>query len=123
VQETLLIMTRRLQSLRVLAALSSWLFQIVRRECRRLERRVFRLDPYDESKMEAWLTTQSDDGVRTDLIRALESLPDHYREIILLRDFQEYTIREIATRLQLTTAAAKSRLHRARQLMREYLLA
>jgi RNA polymerase sigma factor (sigma-70 family) len=123
VQETLLIITRRLQSLRILAAFSGWLFQIVRRECRRLERRVFRLDPYDEVKMEDWLATQSDDSVRLDLLRALESLPEHYREIILLRDFQEHTIGEIAARLRLTTAATKSRLHRARQLIREYLLA
>jgi RNA polymerase sigma factor (sigma-70 family) len=123
VQETLLIMTRRLQSLRVLAALSSWLFQIVRRECRRLERRLFRLDPYDESKMEAWLANHTDEAVRVDVVRALESLPAHYREIILLRDFHENTIEEIASTLQLTTAATKSRLHRARQLIREYLLA
>jgi len=122
VQETLLIMTRRLKSLRVLAAFSSWLFQIVRRECRRLERRFFQLDPYDESKMESWLASNTDEAVRLDLMRALESLPSHYREIILLRDFQEYTIAEIATTLQLTPAASKSRLHRARQLIREYLL-
>jgi len=123
VQETLLIVTRRLQSLRIVAAFSGWLFQIVRRECRRLERRVFGLDPYDEEKMESWLAIQSDDAVRLDLINALESLPAHYLEIILLRDFEELTIRELATQLQLTGPAAKSRLHRARQLVREYLLA
>ena len=123
VQETLLIMTRRLQSLRVVAAFSGWLFQVVRRECRRLERRLFNLDPYDEEKMERWLVTASDQTVRLDLIRALESLPKHYREIILLRDFHEMTLREIATQIRLTTSATKSRLHRARQLVREYLLA
>ncbi len=123
VQETLLIMTRRLRSLRVVAAFSGWLFQVVRRECRRLERRLFRLDPYDEAKMERWLATASDQTVRLDLIRALESLPEHYREIILLRDFHEMTIREIAARIRLTIPAAKSRLRRARQLVREYLLA
>lgn len=122
VQETLMILTRRLQSLRALAAFSSWLFQIVRRECRRLERRLFHLDPYDESKMEAWLASHTDEAVCLDLVRALASLPAHYREIILLRDLQEHTIEEIAITLQLTPAAAKSRLHRARQLVREYLL-
>lgn len=122
VQETLLIVTRRLQSLRVAAAFSSWLFQVVRRECRRLERRVFGLDPYHEEKMERWLATHSDETVRLDLIGALESLPEHYREIVLLRDFHEMTIREIAAQIRLTTSAAKSRLRRARQLVREYLL-
>lgn len=122
VQETLLIMTRRLRSLRVVAAFSGWLFQIVRRECHRLERHLFNLDPYDEEKMESWLAICSDETVRLDLTRALESLPEHYREIILLRDFHEMTIREIATQIQLTASATKSRLHRARQLAREYLL-
>ncbi len=122
VQETLLIMTRRLRYLRVVAAFSGWLLQVVRRECRRLERRLFRLDPYEEEKMERWLATASDQTVRLDLIRALESLPEHYREIILLRDFHEMTILEVAARIRLTTSATKSRLHRARQLVREYLL-
>ena len=122
VQETLLIITRRLRSLRVVAAFSGWLLQVVRRECRRLERRLFHLDPYEEAKMERWLATTSDQTVRLDLIGALESLPEHYREIILLRDFHEMTLREIAARIRLTTAATKSRLHRARQLVREYLL-
>ena len=122
VQETLLIVTLRLRSLRVVAAFSGWLFRVVQRECRRLERRVFGLDPYDEEKMESWLATHSDDTVRLDLIGALESLPEHYREIVLLRDFHELSIREIAAQIRLTTSATKSRLRRARQLVREYLL-
>ncbi len=122
-QEDLLIVTHRLRSLLVVAAFSGWLFQIVRRECRRLERQVFGLDPYDEEKIEHWLTTLTDETIRLDLISALESLPEHYREVVLLRDFHEMTIREIAARIQLTTSATKSRLLRARQLVREYLLA
>lgn len=122
VQETLLIVTRRIWSLRVMAAFSGWLFQIVRRECHRLERRLFGLDPYDEEEMDSWLANHTDEAVRIDLISALESLPEHYREVILLRDFHDMTISEIALQLQLTTFATKSRLHRARKLVREYLL-
>ena len=123
VQETLLILTRRLNSLRTLAAFSGWLFTVVRRECRKLERRVFGLDAFDEVKMGEWLATHTDEALRIDLARALESLPQHYREIVLLRDFEAMTIREIAAQLQLTSAAAKSRLRRARELVREYLVA
>lgn len=122
VQETLLIVTRSLRSLRAVAAFSGWLFRVVQRECRRLERRMFGLDPYDEEKMESWLAIHSDETVRLDLISALESLPEHYREIILLRDFDGMTIREMAAQIRLTTTATKSRLRRARQLVREYLL-
>lgn len=122
VQETLLILSRRLRSLRAVAAFSSWLFRIVQRECRRLERRLFGLDPYDEQKAEAWLETRPIEILRFELVQALESLPSHYREVILLRDLEELTIGEMVLRLKLTSAAVKSRLHRARQLMREYLL-
>lgn len=122
VQETLMILSRRVQSLRALVAFSSWLFTIVRRECRRLERRVWGIEHLDEQKAEQWLAARSVDELRLDLARALESLPAHYREIILLRDFEERSIRELAHQLALTPAAVKSRLHRARQLMRDYLV-
>ena len=54
-------------------------------------------------------------------MRALESLPAMYREIVLLRDMEQLTIGEAAERLGLTREATKSRLHRARALLREYL--
>ena len=122
VQETLLIITRQLRTLRAVASFSGWLWRIVQRECRRLERRIFGFESFDEEKMESWLNAHSDEALHYDLVRALESLPHHYREIILLRDFDEQTIREIAANIQLTIPATKSRLHRARQLMREYLM-
>lgn len=62
------------------------------------------------------------DDLRHDVVGALESLPPHYRDIIVLRDLNEMTIGEIAEQLGETRAAVKSRLHRARQLTREYLL-
>jgi RNA polymerase sigma factor (sigma-70 family) len=56
-----------------------------------------------------------------DLARAFESLPDHYREVVLLRDVEELTINEIAERLGRSREAVKGNLHRARLLLREYL--
>ena len=58
---------------------------------------------------------------RHDVAAALESLPAHYRRIILLRDLEGLTIAEIGEQLGLTREAVKSRLHRARLLAREYL--
>jgi RNA polymerase sigma factor (sigma-70 family) len=123
VQEAMLILARRLQSVRTLAAFSGWLFQVVKRECRRLGRQAFHYDPYDEAAVERWVARHSTDELRLDLASALQSLPPQYLEIILLRDFEEMAIAEIADHLNLTTAAVKSRLHRARTLAREYLLA
>lgn len=123
VQEALLILSRRVRQLRVLAAFSGWMFRVVQRECRRLGRAAFHHDPYDEAQLEQWLAVHSVDDLRIALVQALQSLPLHYREVLLLRDFEELTIAEMAERLGLTTAAVKSRLHRARQLAREHLLA
>lgn len=123
VQEALLIVARRVRQLRVLAAFSGWLIRIVQRECRRLGRVALRYDPYDEARLEDWLGSHGSDELRLALVQALESLPAPAREVILLRDFEELTIGEMATRLDLSPAAVKSRLHRARQLAREHLLA
>ncbi|MGN6229559.1 MAG: RNA polymerase sigma factor [Trinickia sp.] len=48
---------------------------------------------------------------------------DAAHDVLLLRDFEELTIGEIAARLGSSVPATKSRLHRARTLAREYLLA
>ena len=61
-------------------------------------------------------------GLRVELVNALESLPPDYLQVILLRDFAELSIAEIAAQLDITAAAAKSRLHRARRMAREYLI-
>jgi len=122
VQESLLVLSRKVGSLRAAAAFSSWLFAIVRRECHRMARKALSTDPWDDDKVEAWLARQPVDDLRHDVAAALESLPAHYREIIVLRDLNEMTISEIADQLRESRAAVKSRLHRARQLTREYLL-
>ncbi len=122
VQEALLIVARKLPSLRVLAAFSGWLIRLVARECRRLGRVALRYDPYDEVRYQDWVVTRDQAQLEVDLAAALESLPPHYREVVLLRDVEEMTIAEIAARTGLTSANVKSRLHRARVLVREYLL-
>lgn len=95
---------------------------MIKRECRKLERAMFRHDPLEDDIAEAQLARKSDNDLRIDLTAALESLPAHYLEVVLLRDFEELTIAEIAERLGEQSGAVKSRLHRARELVREYML-
>jgi len=118
----LLVLSRRLVSLRILAAFSGWLFKVVQRECRKLGRKALHYDPYDDERAELWLERQDTTSLRLELTNALESLSADYREVILLRDFAELSIAEIAAELGLSVAATKSRLHRARLLAREYLV-
>lgn len=122
VQESLLVVSRKVSGLKAAAAFSSWLFTVIKRECRKLERMMYRHDPLPEEVAEELLAHRSDEALRVDLAHALESLPAHYLEVVLLRDFEELTIAEIAERLNEQQGAIKSRLHRARELVREYML-
>ena len=122
VQETLLVVARHVRSLKAAASFAGWLFTVVRRECQRLSRRMFAHEDLADARVETWLAVRSTDELRMELVFALESLPAHYLEIIVLRDFQELTMAEIGERLGVTLATAKARLRRARALVREYLV-
>lgn len=111
-----------MKGLKAAVAFSSWLFTAIKRECRKLERMMFKHDPLDDEVAEQQLACRSDEALKVDLANALESLPAHYLEVVLLRDFEELTIAEIAGRLGEQPGAIKSRLHRAGELVREYSL-
>jgi RNA polymerase sigma-70 factor (ECF subfamily) len=51
------------------------------------------------------------------LRRAIEGLPEIYRNVVLLRDIEEMDVRETACALGVTEGAVKVRLHRARALL------
>jgi RNA polymerase sigma-70 factor (ECF subfamily) len=55
------------------------------------------------------------------LRRAIDSLPEIYRNIVLLRDIEEMDIRETAAALGISEGAVKVRLHRARALLQREL--
>lgn len=122
IQEALMIIARKVQALKAAAAFSSWLSTVIKHECRKLAQVVLKQDRLDEEMAEQYLVSRGDAALRLDLVRALESLPAHYLDVVLLRDFEELTIAEIAERLKEPSGAVKSRLHRARELVREYLL-
>ncbi|RTL47407.1 MAG: RNA polymerase sigma factor [Rhodocyclaceae bacterium] len=122
VQESLLQVSRKVKGLKAAAAFSSWLFTVIKHECRKLARMMFKHEPLLEEIAEQQLACRTDHALRVDLANALESLPAHYLEVVLLRDFEELTIAEIAERLGEPPGAVKSRLHRARELVREYML-
>ncbi|HEY0064374.1 MAG TPA: sigma-70 family RNA polymerase sigma factor [Telluria sp.] len=122
VQESLLVIARKVSALQAAAAFSSWLFTVIRRECLKLAKVMSRTEPLDEDKAEHHLLCRTDAALRIDLAAALESLPAHYLEVVLLRDFEELTIAQIGQRLNAPDSTIKSRLHRARTLVREYLL-
>ncbi|HEY8585671.1 MAG TPA: RNA polymerase sigma factor [Rhodanobacter sp.] len=120
VQESLLLIYRRIGALRTLASFPAWTFSIVRRECHRLLRSMRGQVQLPEENHPVFVYTDHFE-LRQDLAAAIQSLPDKYREAIILRDFEEFSISEIADRLLLTREAVKSRIYRGRQMVQEYL--
>lgn len=114
---------RKIGALRTAAAFASWLFRIIERECYRLLHARDRLQALDASLDEALRQEPLPLALRKDLIAAIATLPDPYRTILILRDIDELTAPEAADQLGISVDAAKSRLHRARALVRDNLLA
>jgi len=116
------VLYRRLGNVRNPLALAGWIFRVVARLCMlpvlALIRGAEELTERHEAKYFAQVPKHE---LRIDLVRALESLPDMYREVILLRDMEQLTIGEVADHLRITREACKSRTHRGRVLLREYL--
>lgn len=121
-QEALWLLFRHVGTIRTLATFSGWVFRVVQRECLRLARRAGLASAIDEVGKEANLLERPEAELRIDLAAAFEALPPQYRDVALMRDCREMTIEDIAAALSISREAVKARLHRARLLMREYLV-
>ncbi|MGD0337379.1 MAG: sigma-70 family RNA polymerase sigma factor [Bacteroidota bacterium] len=56
-----------------------------------------------------------------DVARALESLPDDFRTVIILCDIEGFTYEEIAEFVECPVGTVRSRIHRGRRLLRDKL--
>jgi RNA polymerase sigma-70 factor (ECF subfamily) len=130
--EALLKAYRNLDQLRESAAFKAWLAQIARRVCWQLKQRES-LQPLLQ------LSTVEDEGqqiaspepspelllakqqMKEWLLKAVDQLEPTYREVYVLREIEEMSGEEVAKRLGLSLAAMKTRLHRARESVREFL--
>jgi len=121
-QEALIILYRKIGMLRATGALASWMFRIVRNECLRRARTMLR----DQPPTLATATLSTEDEVLQRLeaaavAEAIADLPADQRSVLIMRDVQGYSGRMVADALGLSTAAMKSRLHRARTAVRQSL--
>ncbi|MBC7604982.1 MAG: RNA polymerase sigma factor [Ramlibacter sp.] len=122
VQEALIVLYRRMGNVRDPLAIAGWIFRVVTRLCMLPVLGLIRgAEEITERHEAAHFAKFSQDDLRIDLTRALESLPQIYREVILLRDMEQLTIGEAAAHLGITREACKSRIHRGRVALREYL--
>ena len=120
VQVALWQLHRKIGALKMVEAFATWLFRIVERECYRLFRR--RAPDHVEiahGELPEMPSPAIPLDLRLDLIAAIAALPAPYRTVLILRDVDELTAPETASQLGISTEAVKSRLHRARAMMRE----
>jgi RNA polymerase sigma-70 factor (ECF subfamily) len=138
-QETFLAAFRALERFQGESTLATWLHRIavnaalmkIRTRKRRPEIAIedllpkFKSDGHRENPGPAWcLTTENASEVRErqELVRrSIDQLPDAYRVVILLRDFDGHSTLETARLLEVSEDVVKTRLHRARQALRELL--
>src|SRR5260370_42331146 len=80
---------------------------------------------YDPKDFEDWREIASEHLERVEvgkaLVKALASLAQHYREAFVLRDIHELSIFETSAILEISPGAVKSRLRRARLMLRDIL--
>ncbi len=123
---------RSLGQLREAAAFRAWLGQIARRLCWQLRERealapLLQLSAMEDegtelvSQVEAVDVELARREMKSLLWQVVDELPQEAREVYLLRDVEELSGEEVARKLGITLPAMKSRLHRARQAVRERL--
>jgi RNA polymerase sigma-70 factor (ECF subfamily) len=127
-QDTLLNIATHLESFEGRSSFSSWVFALTRSACSRMQRGLKNRptvsddavpEPHDDAPTPEQNAT--DRQIGRALVHALDGLPDDYREVILLRDVEGLTAPEAADALGISVDALKSRLHRAREALRNAL--
>ncbi|HEX2618662.1 MAG TPA: RNA polymerase sigma factor SigZ [Phototrophicaceae bacterium] len=134
-QEVYLKIYTHITSLRDDRRLEAWVFQIARNaiiDYYRTRKPVDELDELSET-IAAPDTVDIDDEIdepddlsarlSEGVQKTIESLPEEYRQALILTEYEGLTQQELADRLGLSLSGAKSRVQRGRKLMRELMLA
>ncbi len=100
-------------------AFRAWLYTVARNRCLNLLRTAGRDVPFDEDDAPPLPDTPFSDLDRTERValvdRGLRALPADYREVIVLREYDDLSYEEIAAATRSTVSAVKSRLFKARR--------
>jgi RNA polymerase sigma-70 factor (ECF subfamily) len=115
----------RLESFRGESKFSTWLHRlavnVVLQDGRTKGRRESREELTDDPGAYLRRVKQEFPGTRMDLEKAIASLPDGARKVLLLRDVYGYKYDEIATMQDVALGTVKAQIHRARKMVREKL--
>jgi RNA polymerase sigma-70 factor, ECF subfamily len=126
VQDVFIAALRQLSSLREPAKFGGWVAAIARNRAHDFHRNAERVDPLEDDLAEqpagsAKADKGDDEGRAAAALAALKSLPETYRETLILRLVEGMTGPEIAARTGLTHGSVRVNLHRGMQLLRQKL--
>ena len=119
VQEVFLRALQKIRELRDPAAFGGWLATITRNVARSAKRAASRFVQGEPEVMTAETQRHSMDARRA--LAAIRSLPEAYRETLVMRLVQGMTGPEIADRTGLTAASVRVNLHRGMKLLKQRL--
>ncbi|TXS44819.1 RNA polymerase sigma factor [Streptomyces sp. t39] len=122
-QEALIILYRRIGMLRASGALASWMFRIVRNECLRRARTMRADAPLPDGAVGSAEDVALERIEAGRVAAAVAALPAGQRDVLIMRDVRGHSGPVVAEMFGLSTAAMKSRLHRARGAVRQSLRA
>ncbi|MFJ8038968.1 RNA polymerase sigma factor [Kitasatospora sp. NPDC096147] len=118
-QDAMIVLFRKVGTLRASAALASWMFRIVRNECLRRARHLVHVDGPGVEVLAPSAEEDALAGLEVERVAAaVAALPDDQRRVLIMRDVRGLPGRTVADALGLSTPAMKSRLHRARATLR-----
>lgn len=134
VQETFLRLYKKKHYYKEIAKFSTWIYTIAgnlaKSELRRKKRRTFfsinnasnddqdfDLPDPDSNPMEKTETSMT----MIEIQNAINKLPEHFKEVVLMRDVQELSYEEIADALKIPLGTVKSRVNRGRIKLQEQL--
>lgn len=123
VQETFVRAFRSIRTFDVSRPVAPWLTRIVINRCRSFQQQERRWVPCGDGPHGGHADARLDHAeIHADVWRALLLLPEQPREILMLRYFHDFSLPEIGQILGLPVGTVKSRLHAARQRLKELVL-
>ena len=100
------------------AQIKSWFYKIVVRTAIDFLRKMNRIQVTDEQTLTYLCEETQDTYKNMDLELALEQLPLEFREVIILRYFEDLKLYDLAEILQIPLSTVKSRLYKALKLLK-----
>lgn len=98
--------------------IKTWFYRIVVNTSLDLLRKQKKLVVVDDETLFSYDTGTVDDYPNIDLQKALDSLPDNYRSIIVLRYFEDLKLEEVAEILNENVNTVKTHLYRSLEKLR-----